>query len=154
MEREFVPYELAVRVKDLGFDEPCIASYGYNMQEGYPKEMRERLVLISEISLTEGRSVSPEDLRNSALEEDISAPMYSQVFRWLREKWELDHEISYGGKSGEYSAFVGDYIYWGEYFGRKGPARFTYDGAQKACLERLCDEVEKRAKEGGPKIAF
>ncbi len=27
MEKEFVPYELALRMKQLGFDEPCLAVY-------------------------------------------------------------------------------------------------------------------------------
>jgi len=27
MEKEFVPYELAVKLKELGFDEPCLAIY-------------------------------------------------------------------------------------------------------------------------------
>jgi len=28
MEKEFVPYNLALRMKQLGFDEPCLAWYG------------------------------------------------------------------------------------------------------------------------------
>ena len=27
MEKEFIPYELALRMKDLGFDEECFAVY-------------------------------------------------------------------------------------------------------------------------------
>ena len=30
MEKEFVPYELALRLKALGFDEPCIGYYNSN----------------------------------------------------------------------------------------------------------------------------
>jgi hypothetical protein len=29
MEKEFVPYELALRMKQLGFDEPCFGRYYY-----------------------------------------------------------------------------------------------------------------------------
>ena len=79
MENEFVGYEAAKRIKALGFDEPCIAVYGYNMQEGYPKEARERLVWINEISFTEGYLTEARDLRNSVLGEDISAPAYCQA---------------------------------------------------------------------------
>ena len=32
MEKEFVPYELALRMKELGFDEPC---FGYYNNKGY-----------------------------------------------------------------------------------------------------------------------
>lgn len=27
MKKEFVPYELAVKLKELGFDEPCLAVF-------------------------------------------------------------------------------------------------------------------------------
>ena len=27
MKKEFVPYELAVKLKELGFDEPCLGNY-------------------------------------------------------------------------------------------------------------------------------
>ena len=34
MEKEFVPYELAVKLKALGFDEPCMSSRDMNNGEG------------------------------------------------------------------------------------------------------------------------
>ena len=140
MENEFVGYEAAKRLKALGFDEPCIAVYGYNMQEGYPKEARERLVWINEISFTEGYLTEARDLRNSVLGEDISAPAYCQAFKWAREKWGLDYEISYGGIPGMYNAFVREYIY-----GNNGnnPSMFTYSGAEEACMEKIIKIVEQ-----------
>ena len=27
MEKEFIPYEIALALKELGFDEPCFANY-------------------------------------------------------------------------------------------------------------------------------
>jgi len=35
MEREFVPYMLAVKLKELGFDEPCFGYY--HVCDGYTK---------------------------------------------------------------------------------------------------------------------
>ena len=34
MEKEFVPYEIALELKQLGFDEPCMASKDMNNDEG------------------------------------------------------------------------------------------------------------------------
>ena len=34
MEKEFVPYELALRMKELGFDEPCMSSRDMNNGKG------------------------------------------------------------------------------------------------------------------------
>jgi hypothetical protein len=34
MEKEFVPYKLAIKLKELGFDEPCMSSRDMNNGEG------------------------------------------------------------------------------------------------------------------------
>ena len=34
MEKEFVPYELALRMKQLGFEEPCVAHWFNNVGIG------------------------------------------------------------------------------------------------------------------------
>ena len=67
MEKEFIPYEIALELKDLGFDEHC---FGYFYTEDKFFETK---------------------IKNSELEEEcsISAPTFSQVFRWFREKYDL-----------------------------------------------------------------
>lgn len=39
MNKEFVPYELAVKLKALGFDEPCLASYETAFGKGIDFEL-------------------------------------------------------------------------------------------------------------------
>jgi len=56
MIKEFVPYELALKLKQLGFDEPCIATHGY---------------LELYINTNDGH---------------LKAPLFQQAFRWFREK--------------------------------------------------------------------
>ena len=120
MEKEFVPYELAVKLKALGFDEPCFGMYC----EGkfhllYPGSYKD----------------IPEDFYR-----EVDAPTFSQAFRWFREKYDLVHEISYAGKSGQYHAFVKEYVY-----GNNGNNPFfTYEEAELACLTKLIEIVEKR----------
>jgi hypothetical protein len=55
MKNEFVPYELALKLKQLGFDEPCIATHGY---------------LELYINTDDGH---------------LKAPLFQQVFRWFRD---------------------------------------------------------------------
>ena len=62
MQKEFCPYEQALELKELGFDEPCIA---------YLKPD----VLTYEITIGEFNEF-----------EYHSAPTFSQAFRWFREK--------------------------------------------------------------------
>ena len=113
MEKEFVTYELAVKLKALGFDEPCMGVYFGN----------------GEIEIT---------IRMVELGH-IPCPTFSQAFRFFREKYALDHEISYAGIPGEYRAFVKEYVY-----GNNGnnPSVFTYEGAEEICLEKLIEIVE------------
>ena len=76
MNKEFVPYEQALTLKELGFDEPCMYyvdeqnnSFIYNFQT-HPDEFIEWC----------GVTV-------------ISTPLYQQCFRWFREKYGLYHSI-------------------------------------------------------------
>ena len=67
MTKEFVPYELALELKQLGFDEPCFAIY-YNPSK----------------ELFIGGTINPFTKEIRTL-----APTYSQAFRWFREKYDL-----------------------------------------------------------------
>jgi hypothetical protein len=65
MEKEFVPYELSLELKQLGFDEPCFGWFtGSYLRIG---------------SVVENKHVQGED--------EILAPTYSQAFRWFEEKY-------------------------------------------------------------------
>jgi hypothetical protein len=77
MEKEFVPYELAVKLKALGFDEPCFGAYH---NENYL------------------------DLKSEEYDYSyaVKSPTFSQAFRWFREnlhesgKWDY---FDYRGES-------------------------------------------------------
>lgn len=69
MEKEFVPYDIALVLKELGFDEPYLAFYRKST---------------SNLFITEGFSFN-------TLEDThfVKAPLYQQAFRWFREKYNL-----------------------------------------------------------------
>jgi hypothetical protein len=71
MEKEFVPYELARELKQLGFDEPCLAVFNDS------KQFRINL---------ESRNWN-DNLVNG---DTTSSPTFQQVFRWFREKHNID----------------------------------------------------------------
>jgi hypothetical protein len=71
MKNEFIPYELALELKQLGFDEPCFAWYGNGK-------------LHSDIDLSMTDSLyCQKDMEPS---NECTAPTFSQAFRWFREK--------------------------------------------------------------------
>jgi hypothetical protein len=86
MKEQFVPYGVAKDLKSKGYNEPCFAVYGYNMSEYESDSARERLVQIQEISLTEESNLEFEDLRNSNIGEDISAPLLQEAIDWFEAK--------------------------------------------------------------------
>jgi len=65
MEKEFVTYEQALALKELGFDEPCFGTWDRpdKLWAGNP---------------VNGVLDIPED--------NVLAPLYQQAFRWFREK--------------------------------------------------------------------
>jgi hypothetical protein len=83
MTREFVNYEQALALKELGFDEPCL---------GYFENQDMNLVInFNNLPLNEEQSKRPKlyiiDNRNSVLPQwATTAPLYQQAFKWLLDK--------------------------------------------------------------------
>ena len=73
MEKEFIPYEQAVALKELGFDEPCFGYY----------------------TSPDGLTLEQPDGKNGQFV--YFAPTFSQAFRWFREKYDLVHRIDRDG---------------------------------------------------------
>ncbi len=94
MESLFVPYEIALALKELGFDEPCFKVYD---TMGFLQE--ESVMNICEIEC------------NCVLERCL-APLYSQAFKFFREKHELlNHTTTHLNPYGEDGALEESYGY-------------------------------------------
>ena len=72
MNKEFVPYEQALELKELGFDEKCFAWY----HKGW---------------LTFSKMYNLPDVNEHP--RNVFAPLYQQAFRWFREKHNIDSWI-------------------------------------------------------------
>jgi hypothetical protein len=70
-EKEFVLYEQALALKELGFDEPCFGNY-----KKTHKELEKSFYCYNSDYVDYN-------------EDYIAAPLYQQVFRWFREKYNL-----------------------------------------------------------------
>ena len=121
MNKEFVPYEQALALKELGFNETCLGYY-YNGQ----------------------LTLNPDALM------DIDAPLYQQAFRWFREKYNLCGEV-YTVNMGaiDYTFQIRDLynevvkhnnfeVYTGGYIG----TFLTYEEAEQACLDKLIEIIK------------
>jgi len=85
MTKEFIPYQQALALKELGFDEPCIGFYSINneyFKDGYFHMSTENPF---------SKDIEP----MNQLLHCVLAPLYQQAFRWFREKHRLCCQFSY-----------------------------------------------------------
>jgi hypothetical protein len=128
MEKEFVPYEQALALKELGFDEPCLGKFYYNQLE------------------------IGGNWCNNDFKEDpdvfISAPLYQQCFRWFREKYDL-HSLIESFNQDENGNDI-EYIYsyrivTNKIFPKEMNVFFnSYEEAELECLKKLIEIVKNK----------
>lgn len=75
MNKDFIPYEQALALKELRFNEPCLCFYGSKKELNFNDLFK-----------------TNSDLKNTT--NWISAPTFSQAFRWFREKYKLHSTIT------------------------------------------------------------
>ena len=141
IEKEFAPYTEALELKQLGFDEHCLAWYGPSGK------------FLADITIGYEKTdwlYNQQDMDNPR---ECIAPTYSQAFRWFREKHKLHSHISLGisdeqDRSGlEYDEYI--YVIEGlselEY-DNYGESSFykTPEEAELACLKKLIEIVKQK----------
>ncbi len=132
MENQFVPYELAVKLKELGFNEPCLKAWG----KTYASD--------KEYKLDEDYCTHNWNEYNKV----YSAPLWQQAFDWFREKHNIIGEtlvfaISWIEKD-KWAYQWRIYTYENRDNWECSPDEYkTYEEARLACLEKLIEVVEK-----------
>jgi hypothetical protein len=136
MNKEFVSYEIALKLKELGFKEQCFSFYDIEKNlyasEGYYK------------------------IGYNVLNEEVIAPLYQQVFRWFREEhnWQSLIEATNDQHS---NRLVFNYCIWNSKTGEihhsmlkdkpSGDWCFTsYEEAQIACILDLISVIKIQVK--------
>ena len=123
MNKEFIPYEQALELKELGFDEECFAHF--------VKHYDEIKCILNSDDFDEWWTNNSDNL-------NVKAPLYQQAFRWFREngyRFTLSSDYENGiyyfdvWKSNQFM-FETDYIY------------NTYEEAELACLKKLIEIVK------------
>jgi argonaute-like protein implicated in RNA metabolism and viral defense len=124
MEKEFISYEQALDLKELGFDEKCLSRYcAVTEWEELTGE-----ILLQDIDC----NVSERFL--------VKAPLKQQVFRWFREKYRLDSYVRHEAPDVEayYELVINedviDFIY------------DNYPEAENACIDKLIEIAKEQKK--------
>jgi hypothetical protein len=145
MNKEFINYEQALALKELGFDEPC---FGWFRSTLIPSNFTEYF-LETEFNMNE----SPSDWVNSNfLDKACSAPLYQQAFRWFREKYNLRGFIGFRPNVKQFDCHIYDMSLSGKEYVKqrtmeefnKDPKVGTYEEAELECLNKLIEIVKEK----------
>jgi hypothetical protein len=145
MEKEFIPYEQALALKELGFDEPCMAAY-FNQTKEITLSWYPKCIVVT-------REENYVCRNSSRLMCKCTAPSYSQAFRWFREKYDWQHSID--PTADQHSHKLG-YNYWIWNY-KTGEEHYTmpknrptgdweyetYEEAELECLKKLIEIVKQ-----------
>lgn len=99
MQEQFTSYEIALKLKKLGFDKPCFKIFDeYGELNNFIISQGKDFNLAEFEETTNSRILC--ELNNYSLPDDIefeicTAPLYQQVFQWFREKHNIIIEVWY-----------------------------------------------------------
>ena len=132
IEKEFIPYEEALALKELGFNKPCLASYYH---------AGKRLDICEYINHGEYT---------------VLAPTFSQAFRWIREKYwytalilcdsfqivmQLSTSRTRDSRTWEWKPIYVTQTY------HKEEGLKSYDESELACLKQLIEIAKEKNNE-------
>jgi hypothetical protein len=119
MTQEFVNYNQALALKELGFDEPCFGFYS----------------VLYDLMITQTNG------RKSLFESECLAPLKQQVFRWFREKYSLHHVIhQFDFKKNTDEEYLAEVSLKDDGFSYYK----TYEEAESFCINKLIEIVKNK----------
>ena len=121
MEKEFTPYNLALELKELGFDEPCFGFY---------------------VPLLDGTQEFELMKFESQGKKVVLAPLWQQAFRFFREKYGLHYIICKNIQMDGYGYREVIQIPYMEE--NKNTIFKTYEEAELACIRKLIEIAKEQ----------
>jgi hypothetical protein len=127
MKQEFLPYELALKLKEFGFNQPCSKWYS-----------------------SMGRMLDSGKSNQPTLDYSCSAPLFQQAFRWFREEHNLFGCIDLQVCTPPHWFLRIDEISKNDYIFHSEDENYrfnTYEEAELACLDKLIEIVTKQQEQ-------
>ena len=129
MKKQFVPYEQALELNELGFNEPCLG----------------RWLIIKEMEAPTGEI----ELQIGVIKEDYDkdqfyAPLYQQAFAWFRENYNFHHYIEPINRDGKvrYEYCAVDSSDDDKEFNED--VAYEYEDAEFKCLKELINLIKNK----------
>ena len=127
MNKEFIPYEQALALKELGFDKPCLGYWRNEPQFKNP------------LTMCKYTTVDNSNDNDNFPNFHCLAPTFSQAFRWFRKK-KYQAEILWRGDFGDFCWKIGRFKNGSHFFSDNGFK--TYEEAELECLKKLIEIVK------------
>ena len=128
MNKEFIPYEQALELKELGFDDKCFAAMDMYSNIDYGSEMYDWIKNGETVQSTWA-----------------ALPLYQQAFRWFREKYGLYSEI-FVDDNKTFGFLISSFIEEGRLDKPLTRLFNTYEEAELGCVKQLIEIIERKAE--------
>lgn len=114
MKEQFVPYDMSLELKEIGFDEDCL-------------KLWEHTSIYTVL-------VDPSEFKKVVSERFVKAPLYQQVFKWFRNTYTMNSYVDGAGFKGY------QYCINGTVVGKTFP---SYEEAELECIKELIKFIKK-----------
>jgi len=155
---DFIPFDLAYQLKELGFDEECLGFYdAYNGDSHlFLHDRYKPLWLVRTWRRLFFKSSEETTFANQSYVEYINgvclAPTFSQAFRWFREKHGLRNRnyasLNYSGGISEYFEIFQYAKETSDKILSINVGSLIYEKAELACLGKLIEIVKQKKRKG------
>jgi hypothetical protein len=125
MTKDFIPYEQALELKQLGFDEPCFGCYEPNGALDYIENH-----ILKDF---------PYLAKNSEWQDLVAAPTFSHAFRWFKQ----NHKLKFHIREDIWNAWCYVHILMQDEYENVG-AYSTYEESELECLKKLIQIVKQK----------
>lgn len=152
MKKEFVTYEIALKLKELGFDEPCFGYYTimknwmistdpkYNTDPHFigpnwcTEDMKMRFMYV--VNSFGDRDSTVKNSEFTKAIHNIAVPLWQQCIDWFREKHNMYIEITYeGGLQKDTSLY--SFQIWSNQTSDKSDKMNYYKAREQAILKAI-----------------
>jgi hypothetical protein len=148
METEFIPYEQALALKELGFDEPCFAhliGFGDGTKENGKYKINQQQVFYPNDYISSDDKAEELGLYPFGM---CGVPLYQQAFRWFREKCNLFCEIKIDRTTEPKFCFdIFQYEHFGNYEKIEVEEWYLYrtqEEVELECLKTLIEIIKQK----------
>lgn len=141
MNKEFIPYKQALALKELGFNEPCFAIWSGFDEKNFSVTDTIRLYSSNfRINDTQSSTFYINDFNSRR----VSAPTFSQAFKWFRETYELYCQIDIYSYSHTDTNFEFDITNKNMTVSEYSNTNKSYEEAELKALKKLIEIVKNK----------